>query len=120
RTVITRGRCRVVRYPALDVYHDTTLRVVQVVTSLQRGGAERIALTLARELGSCGVHPLLVALGSPTRTPFLSPPGTVDLARTRGDRRARIEALARTAIGFGADLVHGHLLDGPDIAWLAA
>src|SRR5437868_10301193 len=34
------GRHRIVRYAPLDVEFDNRLRVLQVVTSLQRGGAE--------------------------------------------------------------------------------
>src|SRR4051794_29550432 len=40
------GRWRVVRFDSLDVRFDLSLRVVQVVTSLQRGGAERVTLDL--------------------------------------------------------------------------
>jgi glycosyltransferase involved in cell wall biosynthesis len=117
---IASGRYRAVRYTPLDVYHDPSLRVAQVVTSLQQGGAERIALYLAQRTSGRGVRPLLISLGKPTRTPFAMPAGTVDLATLRGDRWRRAEVIALVVRAFAADLVHGHLLDGEDVARLSA
>jgi hypothetical protein len=45
---LSTGRHRIVRYAPLDVDYDQRLRVLQVVTSLQRGGAERVTVDLAR------------------------------------------------------------------------
>jgi glycosyltransferase involved in cell wall biosynthesis len=117
---IASGRHRAVRYTPLDVYHDSSLRVAQVVTSLQQGGAERIALYLAQRTSGRGVRPLLISLGRPTRTPFAMTAGTVDLSTIKGDRRRRAEAIAQVVRSFAADLVHGHLLDGEDVARLSA
>ena len=114
------GRFRVVRFASLDVHDDLALRVMQVVTTLQQGGAERVALDLANGLGSRGVRSLLVTLGKPTRASFPVPAGLVDLSDTVRDRRARAGAVACVAQSFRADLVHGHLLDGADVARLAA
>jgi glycosyltransferase involved in cell wall biosynthesis len=111
---------RVVRYAPLDVHLDAALRIVQLVTSLQQGGAERVALDLHRTLGNYGVRSLLIALGSPTRAAFPTPPGTVDLSRIGPGRPERIAAAGQTALAFAADLVHGHLLHGEDIAQLSA
>lgn len=110
---------RVIRHAPLDVHTDDGLRVVQVVTSLQRGGAERVAIDLHRHLGGRGVRSRLVALGRPTRAPFPAPPGTLDLSGVRG-RPARIDAAHRAALDFAADLVHAHLLRGEEMARLAA
>lgn len=120
RAELTCPERRVVRYPPLDVHYDPALRVVQLVTSLQQGGAERVALDLHRTLGGYGVHSLLVALGSPTRAAFPKPPGTVDLSRVGPGRTERIAAAADAALGFAADLVHGHLLHAADVAQLSA
>jgi glycosyltransferase involved in cell wall biosynthesis len=114
------GRARVVRYAPLDVHHDPALRVVQLVTTLQQGGAERVALDLARGLEGYGVRTLLVTLGRPTRAAFAVPPGTLDLSGAGGGREGRMDAVARAVRSFAADLVHGHLLDGDDVAALAA
>ncbi len=119
RDEIGGGRHRVIRFAPLDVRTDDALRVVQVVTSLQRGGAERIAIDLHRHLGWRGVRSLLVVLGAPTRAPFPAPPGTLDLSGVSG-RAARIEAAHRAALGFAADLVHAHLLRGEELARLSA
>jgi glycosyltransferase involved in cell wall biosynthesis len=114
------GRYRVVHAQALDVYDDPALRVVQVVTSLQRGGAERVTLDLAEELGRAGTSCRVVTLGDPTRAAFPAPPGTVSLARADGGRPERLRRVAEAARSFAADLVHGHLLGREDAAALAA
>ncbi len=64
---------RCVCLPHLDVFDDPALRVALAVTSLQRGGAERVALDLARELPRTGIRPLLFTLGTPTRAHFHGP-----------------------------------------------
>jgi glycosyltransferase involved in cell wall biosynthesis len=119
RSSLDVGLNRVVRYAPLDVFHDSAMRVLQVVTSLQRGGAERIALDLARGLDSCGLRSRLVVLGKPTRSAFPQPPGTVDLSSMRGGRADRWPALTRTAATYAADLIHCHLLKGEDLACIA-
>src|SRR5262249_12249925 len=106
---------RVIRYAPLDVHTDDALRVLQVGTSLQRGGADRLATALHGILGPRGFRSLLVALGGRARAPFPAPPGTLDLS-TLHNRAKRIDAVHRTALAFGADLVHAHLLRGEELA----
>ncbi|WP_437324622.1 glycosyltransferase [Sorangium sp. So ce381] len=113
-------RARVVRHAPLDVCDDAAPRVAQVVTSLQQGGAERIAIDLARELPRRGVRSLVCAVYRPTRATFTAPPGALDLSDARGDREARFDALARGLAAWGADLAHAHLLDAEDLARLSA
>ena len=114
------GRHRIVRHAPLDVDYDERLRVLQVVTSLQRGGAERVTVDLARALSESGAHCRIAAVGSPTREPFSAPAGTCDLSRLNGDRAARVAAAIRVAGADGSDIVHAHLLDGADLAQLSA
>lgn len=102
---------RVVRLQAFDVRFDPHLRVAQVVTSLQLGGAERVALDLHRTLPEQGVRSCLITLGSPTREAFDIPIGVVDVAR----RPNRIDAARQAALAFAADVVHGHLLNADDV-----
>lgn len=112
---------RIIHYPGLDVMDDDSLRIAEVVTSAQRGGAERIALDLARGLRHHGLRSILVTLGRPTRPAFATPPGTVEFADLRGsepDHQAR--GAARRIVSLGFDLVHGHLLDHRTIQALAA
>jgi glycosyltransferase involved in cell wall biosynthesis len=120
-TAIRATRARAVRFSPLDVHADPWLRVVQVVTSLQQGGAERVALELAAVLPRQGVRAILVALGAPTRRAYPSPAGSVLLSWERdGDREARADRLASRLVSAGADVVHGHLLEGGDVTRLAA
>ncbi|XXY53311.1 glycosyltransferase [Sorangium sp. So ce269] len=113
-------RARVVRHAPLDVCDDAALRVAQVVTSLQQGGAERIAIDLATGLPRRGVRSRVHAVYRPTRPTFGAPPGTLDLSGAPGDREARFDALARELAAWGADLAHAHLLDAEDLARLSA
>jgi glycosyltransferase involved in cell wall biosynthesis len=119
RGIIGTGRFRTVHFAPLDVYYHHSLRVVQVVTSLQQGGAERVTLSLFQELGKFGVRALLATLGCPTRKAFPLPDGAIDLTRDRSKRLNRLQALRQTVLSFGADLVHGHLLSQDDISAMA-
>jgi glycosyltransferase involved in cell wall biosynthesis len=88
--------------------------VLQVITSLQRGGAERITLDLMAELPGLHTRVRLATLGRALREAFPAPPGTRELAGLARDPEARMAELRRLAIAFGADVVHGHLLTGPE------
>jgi glycosyltransferase involved in cell wall biosynthesis len=115
-TVVRDQRARVVRYAPLDVHADRALRVAQVVTSLQHGGAERAALSLAAALPRRGRPTLLVALGGPTRASFEIPPDTLDLSwERRPDREGRVAPLLDALAAFGADVVHAHLLEADEV-----
>lgn len=110
---------RVVHWPPLDLAHaDDRLSVFQVVTSLQHGGAEKIARDLAVELPGHGVAARLVVLGKPHRMPLDAPQGTMDLSGyPRGERSG---ALSKLAIACGADVLHVHLTDAGETRRLAA
>lgn len=108
---------RIVHYGGLDVHDDPVLRIAEVVTSAQRGGAERIALDLSVGLKAHGFRSRLVILGRPTRAPFEVPVDTIDASVLGGpgpDHRAR--RAARRLVAEGVDLVHGHLLDRDTVA----
>lgn len=112
---------RIVHYPGLDVMDDDSLRIAEVVTSAQQGGAERTAIDLARGLRHHGLRSILVTLGRPTRAAFEVPPGTIGLAELRGgDPGHRARSAARHLVSNGFDLVHGHLLDHETIQAFAA
>ena len=114
-------RARVVRYAPLDVHARPELRVAQVVTSLQQGGAERVALSLAAALPRLGASTLLVALGGPTRASFAAPPDALLLSWHRHlDREGRIAPLLDALAAFGADVVHAHLLETSEVRRLSA
>ncbi len=111
---------RRVRVGSLDVRFDPRPRVAQVITSLQQGGAERVALDLHLARRRRGLPARLYAIGRPARPVFEVPPGVVDLAdaKVRGD--AAVGDVARDAVRWGADLVHAHLLSSPAVKTLAA
>ncbi|HSU55659.1 MAG TPA: glycosyltransferase [Candidatus Dormibacteraeota bacterium] len=106
---------RTVHYPLLDVYSDSCNRVIQAITGLQRGGAERLTLQLVSELPGLNVRARLVTLGRPSREAFLAPPQTVDLS----NERERAQALVRVATRYGADLIHAHLLSAAEMRSLS-
>ena len=94
---------RVVHFPRLDVHHTPSLRVLQVITALHRGGAERLTLDLVDFLPNLGVQTRLATLGRPFRSTFPTPPGTIE--------RPDPSQLRAFAIGNGFDLFHAHLLN---------
>jgi glycosyltransferase involved in cell wall biosynthesis len=109
---IARRDFRLVHFAPLDVYDDAGLRVMQVITALQRGGAERVVLDLLAELPLHGVRTRLVTLGRPLRAAFPLPPNAVELAKASSKFPSRAAALERVAVAFGADVAHGHLISG--------
>ena len=113
------ARARRVRVTALDVHDDARLRVLQVVTSLQRGGAERLVIDLVSRLPAHDVAVRLAVVGRPMRSAFAAPPGTIQLSGWRRDPDTLAACLAEVARGLGADLVHAHLLDTAEVAGLA-
>ena len=113
---------RVVHHAGLDVRNHALLRIAELVTSVQRGGAERIAIDLARGLRRHRFDARLVTLGRPTRDAFPdAPDDLLDLSSIGGadaDHRAR--TVARRLVDEGFDLVHGHLLDRGTVRALAS
>lgn len=104
---------RVVHWPALDVAPaDERLSVWEIVTSLQHGGAERIALELATILPEFGHASRLVVLGKPHRGQYTPPPGTLDFSHL--PRSGRAAFLADFAAKHGADVLHVHLTDAEE------
>jgi len=111
---------RLVHCPPLDVYSGRAVRVLQVITALQRGGAERITLDLVSELPSCGSAVQLATLGRPPREPFPAPNGTIDCGGLATDGEDRLTVLQRKATAFGADVIHAHLLAGAEVRALTS
>lgn len=103
---------RLIHWSALDCGHDEHLRTLEVVTSLQHGGAERIAWELNRLLPHHGVSSCMAVLGSPLRQELPRPASLVDLSGLNRERRAA--AMTAAALDFGADVLHGHLIDAED------
>lgn len=104
---------RVIHWPALDpAPTDERLCVWEIVTSLQHGGAERIALDLATTLPEFGRAVRLVVLGKPHRGAYPAPAGTLDLSHLPRSERAGI--LAVMAVKYGADVLHVHLTDAEE------
>lgn len=109
------AEARVVHLSPLDVLEDNGLRLCQGITSLQYGGAERLALDLHRELRATGTAARLLVLGRPGRSAFPLPPEGVDLSDMPRDPFSRAAAVAAAAGRFGADLLHAHLLNAVEI-----
>ena len=113
------GSPRVVHWAPLDLApSDDRLCVFEVVTSLQQGGAEKIARDLARTLPAHGVASRLIVLGKPHRTPLDAPPSTLDLSHL--PRSGRAAYLAELAVAHGVDVFHLHLTDADETRELAA
>ncbi len=108
-----------VRIDGLDVRIDHRLRIAQVITSLQRGGAERIALDLHHYWLRQDVHAALVAIDPPRREAFSHPPCFVQYFG-RNHRDQRVEACVKFIQRFQPDAVHTHLLSRKEHAAFAS
>jgi glycosyltransferase involved in cell wall biosynthesis len=103
------GARQIFHFPELDPCWDDRMRLVEAVTSIQIGGAERVALDLAEELRHVGVPTLLVALGAPLRQCYERPwRFFADVSQAP----VRLAALQDEALRFGADVLHLHLVKG--------
>ncbi len=71
--------CRVIHVASLDVAFAHAPRVLEVVTSLQIGGAERVARDLAKHLPRAGIDAQLFGLGTPTCARWAPLPHEIDL-----------------------------------------
>jgi glycosyltransferase involved in cell wall biosynthesis len=94
----------------IGVEFDAGLRVVQLVTTIQLGGAERVALDLAHEANRNGVQTTVAALAQPTRRSFPKPKYFADLSDVENDPDLRADAVQRLCLEWGADVVHAHLI----------
>jgi glycosyltransferase involved in cell wall biosynthesis len=104
----------------IDVAFDAAPRSIQVVTSIQMGGAERVTIDLAQEFNRAGWRTALVALGSPTRRAYPAPPFFTDLSRAGLAPQNRADALHEFALSFGADILHAHLITADEAAAIHA
>lgn len=118
--LLAQAEFRKIHLPVLDVRESAALRVLQVITTIQLGGAERVALDLALELSRRGVAVAVAALGRPTRAAFAEPPDFYDLSQTPSEAVPRAEAIAGAARDFGADIIHAHLLTAAEMRALRA
>src|SRR6478736_855334 len=109
----------VVHWARLDhAPDDPRLFVMEVVTSLQHGGAERIACDLAGNLPRHGVRSRLVSLGKPHRTPLETPGDLLDLSQV--SRSARAGVLLEIAVASGVDVLHLHLTNADETRAISA
>ncbi|MCE2796412.1 MAG: glycosyltransferase [Planctomyces sp.] len=110
---------RLAVWSGLNVGMDVRLRVAQVITSLQRGGAERLALDLHSEwLADTELNPLLLSLAAPGRTAFPVPDRCLVLP-PQPARCERVPAAVKVLERYCVDLVHCHLLDQSELRQLA-
>jgi hypothetical protein len=94
----------------IEVRSDSGLRAVQLVTTIQIGGAERVTLDLAEECNRMGVRTVVAALGEPTRRAYPKPHYFADLSDTPLNAESRAAAIERLCLEWGADVVHAHLI----------
>jgi glycosyltransferase involved in cell wall biosynthesis len=102
---------RIVHHPALDASEDRRRRVLFVVTSLHRGGAERLVLDVVGASELHGIVTILARTHDPIRASFPEPPGTIVLPRM---------APAAPLPFLGIDAIYLHLIDGAVARSLAA
>ncbi len=104
---------RALRQAPLELRCDRRLRVLELCTSLQRGGAERLVLELAAALRELDVGVELATTGRATRGAFATDRVVHAIP---GDAAA----IAARAIALGCDVIHAHLLPQATVTGLAA
>lgn len=109
---------RCVHIANIDIDVDTGLRVGELVTSLHRGGAERMFLQNVASLRALGVGVLPIVLDRGQRSTFPAPPGTASLFEHARGKEARLQALQQLVRLAGVDVVHAHLVDAETLASL--
>lgn len=115
--LVERGRAKRARmfvHPGFAVRQSDDLRVAILVTTLHRGGAERVALDLHAHSPRCGVASLLFVLDASKRASFPVPMDTVPIHRL--PKSERVARVLETTSDEGIDVVHAHLLSGE---WLS-
>lgn len=105
---------RVIPLHDIEVSLDPMPRVLQLVTTIQIGGAERVVLDLAAEMNRQGVATAVAALAMPTRRAFPAPPRFFNLTQSGFAPENRADAVFKAALSFGADIVHGHLVNASE------
>lgn len=113
-------RFRRVELPELRTAFDGALRILQVVTTIQVGGAERVTLDLAEELNRQGQRAWVAALGRAPRAGFSTPRGFYDLAPVGRSIAARTEVFEKIARQQHLDVLHAHLLSAEEMEPLLA
>ncbi|MFD0892406.1 glycosyltransferase family 4 protein [Luteolibacter ambystomatis] len=103
---------RLVHFPALDFASGNSLRALEIVTSLQHGGAEKIAADLTRHLPGHGVDTILAVLGTPLRRMLEDAPPFIDLSHAR--RHERAGEVKKLVLAHGIDVLHLHLTSAED------
>lgn len=119
RTLSLSRQFRAIRAHELDVRRGDKLRVMLAITTLHRGGAERLVLHLRKGLESQDIDTLLCVLDKAARDTFDAPEGTVFLSDHGDSRAERFMSLVLLAQDFGADIIHTHLLDGDELRELS-
>lgn len=110
RKVAGQSQFRAVPLHDIDVTFDPSPRVFALTTSIQIGGAERVAMDLAHEFNRAGWQTALVAIGSPTRRAFTAPSSFINLSSAGLAPENRADAVLNAALNFGADVIHAHLI----------
>jgi glycosyltransferase involved in cell wall biosynthesis len=93
-------------------------RVALVISALHSGGAERVVLELATRLGHLGIETRVAILDRPQRDALPEPPDALRLYALPGSRLDRLRGFCQSMVAWGADLIHGHLLDAPSLGVL--
>lgn len=117
--LIKTKRFRAIRAHELDVRNGDRPRIMQIITTLHRGGAEQLALYLHQQLQHQGIDSLLCVLDKASRDSFDAPPSTIFLSQHGSNRNERFQALISLARDFGADILHTHLLEGEELSALS-
>ncbi|MFO0665009.1 MAG: glycosyltransferase family 4 protein [Polyangiaceae bacterium] len=111
---------RYVHSTCVDVEFDATLRVGEIVTSLHRGGAERVFIDSVHLLRAEGLFVVPLVIDRGQRSVLPAPSGTRLLYEHAKGKQARLALLVRTVMSLGLDVLHVHLIDPETLTGLKA
>ena len=104
----SRPNVRTVQVPSLNHTYDPKLRILQIITSLQLGGAERVTLDLSESLQHRGHKTWIATTNKPSRQTFKLPKNHIDLSlQPKAEHAKCVQTIANT---LQVDIIHTHLI----------
>jgi glycosyltransferase involved in cell wall biosynthesis len=110
-------KARLVKLPQLRTYWSKEIRVLQLVTTIQTGGAERMTLDLAHVLNMIGSPTWVGVTIKSKRAGFPIPPKYIDFSDLKNWEEKK-NAIVRFVEKEQIDIVHAHLLTAQECSSL--
>lgn len=101
-------KLRTVQIHGLNHTYDPKLRILQLITSLQLGGAERVVLDISTGLQQRGQRVWVATTSKPGRETFQLPSNQIDISKYSREHHPNLILQIVTALQI--DIIHAHLI----------